>query len=85
MERRGFIKYGIMGIVAGVLAVTSGCGRKPESAPGLVNQEKLWQAATAEKVNEPVELTYAKNTPALYKDASFAKEDANFTPKVGGG
>jgi hypothetical protein len=84
MERRGFIKFGIVGLVVGAASMLTGCS-KPESVPKVANQEKLWQAATTEKVNEPVELAYAKNTPALYKDASFGKEDASFTPKVGGG
>jgi hypothetical protein len=84
MERRGFVKLGIVGLVAGVISMLAGCN-KPESAPKLANQDKLWQVVTAEKVNEPVELAYAKNTPAFYKDASFGKEDAGFTPKVGGG
>jgi len=84
MERRGFIKLGVIGLIAGTVTILTGCG-KPESTPRLVNQEKLWQAATAEKINEPVELAHAKNTPAQYKDASFGKADASFTPKVGGG
>jgi hypothetical protein len=85
MEKRGFIKFGIVGLVAGAISILTGCG-KTESAPRLVNQEKLWQvAATSEKVNEPIELAYVKNTPALYRDASFGKEDASFKPKTGGG
>jgi hypothetical protein len=84
MERRGFIKFGIAGLVASTISILAGC-TKPESGPKLANQEKLWQAAVTGKVSEPVELAYAKNTPAQYKDASFGKEDASFTPKVGGG
>ncbi len=86
MERRGFIRIGVVGLIAGAVAMLTGCS-KPESAslPKLTNQEKLWQATAAEKVSEPVNLAYAKNTPAVYKDASYGKEDANFTPKIGGG
>jgi hypothetical protein len=85
MERRGFIKFGIAGLIAGAISIFAGCG-KTESAPNLANQEKLWRvAAASEKVNEPIDLAYAKNTPALYKDASFGKEDASFKPKTGGG
>jgi hypothetical protein len=84
MERRGLIKLGIAGLVAGTISMLAGCS-KPESVPKLVNQEKLWQATTVAKATEPVELVYAKNTPARYKDASFGKADASFTPKTGGG
>ena len=84
MERRGFIKFGIVGLVAGAVSMLAGCS-KPQPTPRLTNQEKLWQATSAEKTNEPVELAYAKNTPAFYKDASYGKADASFTPKVGGG
>jgi hypothetical protein len=85
MERRGFIKFGIISLVAGTISVLAGCG-KTESTPRLGSQEKLWKMASAsEKVSEPVDLTYAKNTPAIYRDASFGKEDANFKPKTGGG
>ena len=62
-----------------------GCGRK-EKTPRLGNEESLWKMTTAsEKLAEPVDLAYAKNTPALYRDASFGKEDPNFKPKTGGG
>jgi hypothetical protein len=85
MERRGFIKFGIIGLAASVVSILAGCSKPAESVPKLANQEKLWQAANAEKVKEPVDLSYAKKTPALFKDASFGKEDGSFTPKVGGG
>lgn len=50
------------------------------------NQEKLWQLASGqEKSEEPVDLAYAKETPALYRDASMGKADPNFVPKVTGG
>ena len=63
----------------------AGCS-KTETVPTLANQEKLWKmTAAAEKVNEPVDLAYVKNTPAFYRDASFGKEDPNFKPKTGGG
>ena len=41
--------------------------------------------SASEKMNEPLNLAYAKNTPAFYRDASFGKEDPNFKPKTGGG
>jgi len=37
------------------------------------------------KAEEPLELSYAKDTPALYRDASMGKADPSFVPKVGGG
>jgi hypothetical protein len=85
MDRRRFIEFGIAALAAGALSAIAGCS-KTETAPKLANQEKLWNmAAAAEKVNEPVDLAYAKNTPAFYRDASFGKEDPNFKPKTGGG
>jgi hypothetical protein len=85
MERREFIKVGFVSLVMGAVSVLAGCSKPRTSVPRLSNQEKLWQAAAEGKTNEPVELSYAKNTPARYKDASFGKEDASFAPKVGGG
>jgi len=85
MDRRRFIEFGIAALAAGALSAVAGCS-KTETAPKLANQEKLWNMAeAAEKVNEPVDLAYAKNTPAFYRDASFGKEDPNFKPKTGGG
>jgi hypothetical protein len=86
MDRRRFIEFSIAALAAGALsAAVVGCSRT-ETAPPLANQEKLWKmTAAAEKVNEPVDLAYAKNTPAFYRDASFGKEDPNFKPKTGGG
>ena len=85
MERRRFIEFGIAVLAAGTLSAIVGCSRT-EAVPKLANQEKLWKmTAAAEKVNEPVDIAYAKNTPAFYRDASFGKEDPNFKPKTGGG
>ena len=85
MDRRRFIEFGFAALAAGALSASAGCS-KTETAPKLANQEKLWSMAEAvEKVNEPVDLAYAKNTPAFYRDASFGKEDPNFKPKTGGG
>jgi hypothetical protein len=85
MDRRRFIEFGIAALAAGALSAVVGCSRT-ETVPKLGNQEKLWKmTAAAEKVNEPVDLAYVKNTPAFYRDASFGKEDPNFKPKTGGG
>ena len=85
MDRRRFIEFGIAALAAGALSAVVGCSRT-ETVPALTNQEKLWKmTAAAEKVNEPVDLAYVKNTPAFYRDASFGKEDPNFKPKTGGG
>ncbi len=86
MDRRKFFAFGIVALAAGAVSMFAGCG-KTESAPRPGgNQEKLWKlTAASEKVNEPVELAYAKSTPARFRDASFGKVDPNFTPKTGGG
>jgi len=85
MDRRDFFAIAFGALGTGLLSVLGGCGKK-ENAPRVSNQEKLWRmTAASEKLNEPVDLAYTKNTPALYRDASFGKEDPNFKPKIGGG
>ena len=85
MERRGFVKLSIAGLLACAVPVLASCAKK-ESASKLSNQEKNWSVATSsEEVKEPIDLAYAKNTPAFFKDASFGKEDPNFKPKTGCG
>jgi len=85
MERRRFIEKFLMALTLTGLLLLPGCAKK-EKPPGFGNQEKLWQIATGqEKLEEPVELAYAKKTPALYRDASMGKADPSFVPKVGGG
>jgi len=85
MERRRFIE-GVLSVLAvGGLFLLTGCEKKEKPA-GFGNEEKLWQIATGRgKLEEPVELAYSKNTPALYRDASMGKADPSFIPKVGGG
>jgi hypothetical protein len=85
MDRRRFIEFSIAALSAGIFLILAGCS-KTETVPKLGNQEKLWtMTATTEKMNEPVDLAYLKNTPAFYRDASFGKVDPNFKPKMGGG
>lgn len=86
MDRRRFIEIGAAALAVGAAALLAGCGKTEPVPATMGNQEKLWKmAAASEKVAEPVDLPYAKNTPALFKDASFGKEDPNFKPKTGGG
>jgi hypothetical protein len=85
MERRTFIEKFLMTLILTGLLLLTGCAKKEKPA-GFGNQEKLWQMATGQgKLEEPVELTYAKKTPALYRDASMGKADPSFIPKVSGG
>jgi len=85
MERRRFIERLFSAVVLGGLFFLGGCGKK-EKPSGVGNQEKLWQLTTGQKkVEEPIELAYSKNTPALYRDASMGKADPSFVPKVTGG
>lgn len=85
MNRRRFIEFSVMAITAGAVAMVAGCSRT-ETATTHGNQEALWKAASASETgNEPLDLAYAKDTPAFYRDASFGKEDPNFKPKTGGG
>jgi len=88
MERRQFIERLASLLAMGGLMALAGCGRgkKPEKPVGFGNQEKLWQLAEGRaKAEEPIVLSYAKDTPALYRDASMGKADPSFVPKVVGG
>jgi hypothetical protein len=85
MERRRFIEGFFSALAIGGLLFLGGCGKK-EKPSRFGNQEKLWELAAGQrKVEEPVELAYSKNTPALYRDASMGKADPSFVPKVAGG
>ena len=85
MDRKRFFE-GLFSVVAiGGILLLGGCG-KTEKPSRSGSEEKLWELATEQKkVEEPVELAYSKNTPALYRDASMGKADPSFVPKVSGG
>jgi len=85
MERRAFIETLISALALGSFLFLGGCGKSKEPAR-FGNQEKLWQMTSGEiKLEEPIDLAYSKETPALYRDASMGKADPNFAPKVSGG
>ena len=85
MDRRTFIESILAALAVGGISIFSGCGKK-ENPARLGNQEKLWKMASApEKMEEPLDLAYAKDTPAMFRDASMGKEDPSFKPKIGGG
>ncbi len=85
MERRRFLERVLSGLMLGGFLLSLGCSKaEPTRVSG--NQEGLWQLITGQKQGEePLELSYAKETPALYRDASMGKPDASFVPKVSGG
>ncbi len=85
MDRRTFLERFLPGLtVAGLLAL-AGCEKKERSA-GFGNEDRLWRIASGEaKWDEPIVPAYAKDSPALFRDASMAKPDASFVPKVSGG
>jgi len=85
MNRRAFLEtfFGVLALSG--FSILIGCSKR-EKTSRSGNQEKLWQmAAIQEKSDEPLELSYAKNTPAFYRDASLGKVDPNFKPVIGGG
>jgi hypothetical protein len=85
MERRTFIQRLFEVLALGGAFLLVGCKAKEKPA-GFGNQEKLWQLVSGQqKTEEPIALTYSKETPALYRDASMGKADPNFVPKLGGG
>lgn len=72
-------------LLLGSLLLLLGCS-KDEKPSGFGNQDKLWHLVTAkEGVEESLELPYAKETPALFRDASMGKADPSFVPRVSGG
>ncbi len=85
MDRRTFIESIFAALAVGGVSLLAGCSRK-ENPARLGNEEKLWRMASApEKTEVPLDLSYAKGTPAIYRDASMGKEDPSFKPKIGGG
>ena len=85
MQRITFFKNIFSVLALGGLLIFVGCG-KQEQPVGFGNQEKLWQLMSEQqKIEEPIELAYSKETPALYRDASMGKVDPNFVPRLTGG
>lgn len=85
MDRRAFIERFFSVLTLGSIFLLGSC-EKQEKSSGFGNEERLWQLANSqEKAEEPVELAYARKTPALYRDASMGKADPSFVPKVSGG
>jgi len=85
MERRTFIQRLFEALALGGLFLLVGCKAK-EKSTAFGNQGKLWQLVSEqEKIEEPIELAYSKETPALYRDASMGKVDPNFVPRLTGG
>ena len=85
MKRRDFLEKMFWALALGGIFFSAGC-RKEERVVRSGSQEKLWKlAAGQEKTETPLELPYAKDAPAFYRDASLGKVDPSFTPKTGGG
>ncbi len=85
MGRRGFIQRLFEFFIFGGLLLLGGCKAK-EEANTFGNQERLWNLVKGEeKIEEPVEFPFTKETPVFYRDASMGKADPNFVPKIGGG
>ena len=89
MDRRRFIDrfFPFLALGSILLVGAGGCEKyQHKQFKKFGNQEKLWQlAAGQEKLEEPVDLAYAKDTPILYRDASMGKVDPNFVPRLTGG
>ena len=89
MDRRRFIDrfFPFLALGSILLVGAGGCEKyQHKQFKKFGNQEKLWQlAAGQEKLEEPVDLAYVKDTPVLYRDASMGKVDPNFVPKLTGG
>ncbi len=85
MDRRAFIEKMLAALALGGIFLSAGC-QKNEKVARHGNEEKLWNLAIGqEKAEESLDLSYAKDTPAFYRDASLGKIDPSFIPKTGGG
>jgi hypothetical protein len=85
VKKRRFIEGFFVALAIASLLFIGGCG-KTEKPEGSANAEKLWQMTTGQgKIEEPLELAYAKKTPAIFRDASMGKADPSFVPKISGG
>jgi hypothetical protein len=85
MDRKTFMARFCSVFALGSILLLGGC-EKGEKPTAFGNEEKLWQLAAGQgKIEEPIELPYAKKTPALFRDASMGKADPSFVPKIGGG
>jgi hypothetical protein len=85
MDRRTFLESILAAMALGGISLLAGCSKK-ETPARQGNEEKLWKMTSVSgKVEEPLELAYARGTPAIYRDASMGKEDPSFKPQVGGG
>jgi hypothetical protein len=83
MERRAFIERFLLAL--GGILFLAGCQKK-EKVARFGNEDNLWKLTVEQgKVEEPLSLDYAKDTPAFYRDASLGKLDPSFLPKVTGG
>jgi hypothetical protein len=87
MDRRQFIEYGLVALATGIMSLAVGCNRtETPQVQRLGNEDVLWNALVGtEEANAPLDLAYAKDTPAFFRDESFGKADPAFTPKIGGG
>jgi hypothetical protein len=83
MDRRTFMEK--LFLALGGILFLAGCQKK-ENVTRFGNEDRLWKLTAEQgKVEEPLALDYAKDTPAFYRDASLGKLDPSFQPKVTGG
>jgi len=87
MDRRQFIEYGLVALATGIMSLVAGCKRtETPQVQRLGNEDMLWDIASgAGEKDAPLELAYAKDTPAFFRDESLGKVDPNFKPQIGGG
>jgi hypothetical protein len=85
MDRRALIQKFFFVSTLMSIFLLGGCG-KQEKIERSGSEEELWDLANGqEKSEEAIEIIYAKESPALFRDASMGKADPNFVPKVTGG
>ena len=84
MDRRTLIQEFLSVLTLGSIFLLAACGRR-ERIKRFGNEGRLWDLARGrEKSEEAVKANYGEGT-VVFRDASMAKADPSFVPRVSGG
>jgi len=84
MDRRTLIQEFLSVLTLGSIFLLAACGRR-ERIKRFGNEERLWNLARGRvKSTEAIKTNYGEKT-AVFRDASMAKADPSFVPRISGG
>jgi len=84
MDRRTLIQEFLSMLTVGSIFLLAACGRR-EKIKRFGNEGSLWDLASGGvKSAEAIKTNYGEKT-VLFRDASMAKADPSFVPRVSGG